>query len=401
MRRLSNFLSFIDLETIYGANNYFKLPITIVRGQNVHVYDDKNKKYIDCVGGYSTVSQGHCHPKIVKALIEQSNTLTLCSRTFYNDKFSNYTKFACQFFNFPEGKLMPTSGGAEAVDTAIKLARRYGYEVKGVEKNKACVVVANKNFHGRSVMAVSLSSDPTSYGNYEPLVEGITKIEYNNLEELEKTLQNNKNIVAFMIEPIQGEAGIIVPNIGYLKKAYDLCHKYNVLFIADEIQTGCGRTGLILACDYEQVKPDILIIGKGLSGGMFPISAVIANKNIMNVISAGTHGSTFGGSPLASAVAMEALKVIKEEKLDENSKKMGIVFRSFSHPLIKEIRGKGLLNAIELYDKNADTVCNKLIDKGILVKPTGNNIIRIAPALTINKEEIFEIQDAITKVLDN
>jgi ornithine--oxo-acid transaminase len=398
----------IDLENNYGAHNYHPLPVVLNRGEGVYVWDVEGNRYYDFLSAYSAVNQGHCHPKIVKALQEQATSLTLTSRAFYNDMLGKYEKYVTDYFGFD--KVLPMNTGAEAVETAIKLCRKYAYEEKGIAENKAEIIVCKNNFHGRTTTIISFSNDEDARKNFGPYTEGFIKIDYDNLTELEKALQSSKNIAGFLVEPIQGEAGVYVPSDGYLSKAKELCEKYGVLFIADEVQTGVARTGELLAVNHENVIPDILILGKALSGGVYPVSAVFANNNIMNVIKPGQHGSTFGGNPLACAVAMAALEVIKEEALANNAKKLGTLFRSelqkfaATNDLVQIVRGKGLLNAIVIDDtedsSTAWDICLKLRDNGLLAKPTHGNIIRFAPPLVMNKEQLLDcisiIKDTIT-----
>ena len=397
----------IDLENKYGAHNYHPLPVVLSRGEGVYVWDVDGKKYYDFLSAYSAVNQGHCHPKIVNAMTEQAKTLTLTSRAFYNNMLGPYEKFACEFFNFD--KLLPMNTGAEAVETALKICRKWAYEKKGIDENEAEIIVCENNFHGRTTTIISFSNDPVARKHFGPYTKGFIKIEYDNLQQLEGHLQNNKNIAGFLVEPIQGEAGVYVPSEGYLSKAKTLCEKYNVLFIADEVQTGIARTGKLLAVDHENVKPDILILGKALSGGAYPVSAVLANDAIMGVIKPGTHGSTFGGNPVAAAVAIAALTVVRDEKLEENADRLGKIFRSElaayieSSTIAKLVRGKGLLNAIVINDsEESDTawnICLKLRDNGLLAKPTHGNIIRFAPPLVMNEEQLRDCVAIIIKTL--
>lgn len=397
----------IDLENKYGAHNYHPLPVVLSRGEGVYVWDVDGKKYYDFLSAYSAVNQGHCHPKIVGAMTQQANNLTLTSRAFYNDMLGKYEKYASEYFNFD--KLLPMNTGAEAVETALKICRRWAYEKKGISENEAQIVVCENNFHGRTTTIISFSNDPVARKNFGPYTNGFIKIAYDDLAELEQTLQNNNNIAGFLVEPIQGEAGVYVPAEGYLKAAKALCEKYNVLFIADEVQTGIARTGKLLAVDHEEVKPDILILGKALSGGAYPVSAVLANDPIMNVITPGSHGSTFGGNPIAAAVAIAALDVVKDEKLAENASRLGELFRSELNKFItnsticKLVRGKGLLNAIVINDsEESDTawnICLRLRDNGLLAKPTHGNIIRFAPPLVMNEEQLLDCVSIITKTL--
>ncbi|MBD3638490.1 MAG: ornithine--oxo-acid transaminase [Crocinitomicaceae bacterium] len=396
----------MQMEDKYGAHNYHPLPVVLARGEGVHVWDVEGKKYYDFLSAYSAVNQGHCHPKIVNALVDQSKTLALTSRAFYNDSLGPYEKFATEFFGFD--KLLPMNTGAEAVETAIKLCRKWAYEVKGVEKNKAKIVVCEKNFHGRTTTIVSFSSDSGSKENFGPFPDGFEAIPYNDLDALEKAM-DDPNIAGFMVEPIQGEAGVFVPDDGYLKAAYEICKKNNALFIADEVQTGIARTGKLLACDHEGVKPDVLILGKAMSGGAYPVSAVLANDDIMMVIKPGQHGSTFGGNPVAGKVAIAALEVVRDEKLAQNAQELGELFRAEVQKLVdkynilKLVRGKGLLNALVVNDspesKTAWNMCVKLKDNGMLAKPTHGNIIRFAPPLVMNKEQILDCVSIIDKTV--
>ena len=397
----------IDLENNYGAHNYHPLPVVLTKGEGVYVWDVDGKRYYDFLSAYSAVNQGHCHPKIIKALNNQASTLTLTSRAFYNDVLGKYEKYVTEFFGFD--KVLPMNTGAEAVETAIKLCRKYGYEKKGIPENKAEIIVCKNNFHGRTTTIISFSNDEEARKNFGPFTEGFIKIDYDNLEALEETLKSSKNIAGFLVEPIQGEAGVYVPAEGYLSKAKALCEKYGVLFIADEVQTGIARTGKLLAVNHENVIPDILILGKALSGGVYPVSAVLANNHIMEVIKPGQHGSTFGGNPLAAAVAIAALKVIKDEALAENADKLGKLFRSelqkfiSTQTLIKLVRGKGLLNAIVINDsENSSTawdICLKLRDNGLLAKPTHGNIIRFAPPLVMNEVQLLDCVYIIKKTV--
>ncbi len=397
----------IDLENKYGAHNYHPLPVVLAKGKGVHVWDVEGKKYYDFLSAYSAVNQGHCHPKIVDAMMQQAQTLTLTSRAFYNDMLGKFEKFACEFFGFD--KLLPMNTGAEAVETALKICRKWAYEVKGIDENKAEIVVCKNNFHGRTTTIISFSNDPVARKNFGPYTKGFIKIEYDNLEALEATLKDNPNVAGFLVEPIQGEAGVFVPSEGYLSKAKTLCEKYNVLFIADEVQTGIARTGKLLAVNHENVTPDVLILGKAISGGVYPVSAVLANDNIMGVIKPGNHGSTFGGNPVAAAVGMAALEVIRDEELAENAHVLGELFRSEmnkyvqSSNIVNLVRGKGLLNAIVINDdEDSDTawnICLALRDNGLLAKPTHGNIIRFAPPLVMNEEQLMDCVGIITKTL--
>ena len=377
----------IDLENKYGAHNYHPLPVVLSRGEGVYVWDVEGKKYYDFLSAYSAVNQGHCHPKIVGAMTEQAKTLTLTSRAFYNDMLGKYEKFACEFFNFD--KLLPMNTGAEAVETALKICRKWAYEKKGIDENEAEIIVCENNFHGRTTTIISFSNDPVARKHFGPYTKGFIKIEYDNLEQLEEHLESNKNIAGFLVEPIQGEAGVYVPSEGYLRKAKALCEKHNVLFIADEVQTGIARTGKILAVDHEDVKPDLLILGKALSGGAYPVSAVLANDDVMNVIKPGNHGSTFGGNPVAAAVAIAALSVVRDEKLAENAERLGKIFRS---ELSSYIETSSIA-------KLAWNICLKLRDNGLLAKPTHGNIIRFAPPLMMNEEQLRDCVSIIIETL--
>ena len=399
---------FIELEEKYGAHNYHPLPVVLEKGKGVFVWDVEGKKYYDFLSAYSAVNQGHSHPKIVDALVNQAQKLALTSRAFYNANLGEYEKKITELFGFD--KVLPMNSGAEAVETAVKLARKWSYEVKGIPQNAAKIVVCENNFHGRTTTIVSFSNDPDANNNYGPFTPGFIKIPYNNLKALEETLANDsENIAAFLVEPIQGEAGVYVPDEGFLKSASELCKKYNVLFIADEVQTGIARTGKLIACHHENVQPDILILGKALSGGMYPVSAVLADDEIMNVIHPGQHGSTFGGNPIACAVAVAALDVVEEEKLSERAEELGQIFRNEIQKLIEKtdlitgVRGKGLLNAILINDtpesKTAWNLCLALRDNGLLAKPTHGNIIRLAPPLVITEEEILDCVSIIEKTV--
>ena len=396
------------LENKYGAQNYHPLPVVLSRGEGVYVWDVEGKRYYDFLSAYSAVNQGHCHPKIIGALSEQASKLTLTSRAFYNDVLGNYEKFVTNYFGYE--KVLPMNTGAEAVETAIKLCRKYAYEKKGISENDAQIIVCKNNFHGRTTTIISFSNDEDARKNFGPFTAGFIKIEYDNLEALEEALKSSNNIAGFLVEPIQGEAGVYVPSEGYLLKAKALCEKYDVLFIADEVQTGVARTGELLAVNHENVKPDILILGKALSGGVYPVSAVFSDDKIMNVIKPGQHGSTFGGNPLACAVAIAALNVVKDEALAENAQKLGVLFRSEINKrlvdkcdLVKLVRGKGLLNAIVINDaedsSTAWDICMKLRDNGLLAKPTHGNIIRFAPPLVMNEEQLLDCVEIITKTI--
>ena len=397
---------YIALEDKYGAHNYHPLPVVLERGEGVFVWDVDGKKYFDFLSAYSAVNQGHCHPKIVKALTDQAQKLCLTSRAFYNDCLGPYEKFATEFFGYD--KLLPMNSGAEAVETALKLARRWGYKVKGIPENEALIVVCNGNFHGRTITIVTMSSDPDSYSQYGPFTPGFIQIPYNDVQALEKVLdEKGDKVCAMLVEPIQGEAGVYVPSDGYIKKCYDLCHKHNVLFVADEVQTGIGRTGKMFACDHEGVRPDMITIGKALSGGTLPVSAVLADDEIMLTILPGEHGSTFGGFPLAAKVAVAALEVIRDAKLTENAARLGVIFREeigkIKSPFFKSVRGKGLLNAVITEPQNgieAWDICLKLAERGLLAKPTHRHIIRFAPPLVINEEQLREAIAIIKDVFE-
>lgn len=385
----------IDLENKYGAHNYHPLPVVLNRGEGVYVWDVEGKKYYDFLSAYSAVNQGHCHPKIVQALTEQAQTLTLTSRAFYNDILGTYEKFITELFGYD--KLLPMNTGVEGGETALKLCRKWAYKVKGIPENKAKILFAENNFWGRTLAAVSSSTDPSAYSDYGPYLPGFEIVKYNDLTALKAALEDS-NVAGFMVEPIQGEAGVMVPDEGYLKKAFELCQSKNVLFIADEVQTGISRTGRLFCCQHEGFRPDILILGKALSGGVFPVSAVLADNEIMMTIKPGEHGSTFGGNPLACKVAMVALEVAIEENLAENADRLGKIFRSElseyakTNDLIKLVRGKGLLNAIVINDtedsSTAWDICMKLKENGLLAKPTHGNIIRFAPPLVMNEEQL-------------
>lgn len=399
----------IEKENKYGAHNYHPLPVVLERGEGVYVWDVDGKKYFDFLSAYSAVNQGHCHPVIVKAMTDQAQKLTLTSRAFYNDKLGNYEEFITNYFGFD--KVLPMNTGAEAVETALKLCRKWAYEVKGIHENLAQIIVCENNFHGRTTTIISFSNDEGARKNFGPFTEGFIKIEYDNLEALEKVLESSKNIAGFLVEPIQGEAGVYVPSEGYLAKAKALCEKYNVLFIADEVQTGIARTGKLLAVHHENVQPDILILGKAISGGVYPVSAVLANNEIMNVIRPGQHGSTFGGNPVAAAVAIAALEVVRDEKLAENAERLGIILRkglneiAERNHLITLVRGKGLLNAIVINcGEDSDLaweICLKFRDNGLLAKPTHGNKIRLAPPLVMTESQIQECLEIIEKSLND
>ena len=395
----------INLENKYGAHNYHPLPVVLSKGKGVYVWDVEGKKYYDFLSAYSAVNQGHCHPKIVGAMTKQAETLTLTSRAFFNDQLGPYEEYLTNYFGFD--KVLPMNTGAEAVETALKITRKWAYEVKGIPENQAEIIVCDGNFHGRTTTIISFSNDQNARKNFGPYTDGFISIPYDNIDALENVLQNNANIAGFLVEPIQGEAGVFVPAEGYLAKAKDLCEKYNVLFIADEVQTGIARTGKLLAVNHENVQPDVLVLGKAISGGVYPVSAVLANDAIMNVIKPGQHGSTFGGNPIAAAVAMAALEVVKDEHLAENAERLGIIFREKMQEYINTsniatlVRGKGLLNAVVINDtEDSDTawnICMRLRDNGLLAKPTHGNIIRFAPPLVMNEEQLL---DCIRIIID-
>lgn len=394
---------FIELEEKYGAHNYHPLPVVLSKGEGVYCWDVEGKKYFDFLSGYSAVNQGHCHPVIIKALIEQAQKLTLTSRAFYNDLLGEYEKYITEYFSYD--RVLPINTGVEAVETALKLSRKWGYEVKGIEKNQARIITCTQNFHGRTISVVSFSTDPTAKHNFGPFVEGFDEIPFNDLVALENALQN-KNVAAFLFEPIQGEAGVVVPDEGYYKGIRELCTKYNVLMVADEIQTGLCRTGNLLACDHENVRPDIIILGKALSGGVLPVSAVLADDEIMLTIKPGEHGSTYGGNPLACKVAMAALQVLKDENMAENAEAMGKLFRSeienLNSPYISLVRGRGLLNAFVIKHKNPEAawdLCIELKNNGLIAKPTHGDKIRFAPPLVINETQMREAIAIISKSL--
>ncbi|WP_052599706.1 ornithine--oxo-acid transaminase [Aureispira sp. CCB-QB1] len=389
----------MDLEDKHGAHNYHPLGVVLAKGEGVYVWDVEGKQYFDFLSAYSAVNQGHCHPRLVTAITEQASTLNLTSRAFYNDKLGVFEKFATEYFGYD--KLLPMNTGAEGVETAIKICRKWGYEKKGIEANKAKIIVCGENFHGRTVTIISFSSDPDARGNFGPYTPGFEAVPYNDLDALKAAMEADAaNIAGFLVEPIQGEAGVNVPDDGFLAKAYELCQQHNVLFIGDEIQTGIARTGRLLACDYDNVRPDILILGKALSGGMYPVSAVLADNEIMNVIKPGQHGSTYGGNPMACAVAMEALNIVKDEALADNAFELGKVFRERMNQLaektdlIAKVRGKGLLNAILINDtpdsSTAMDICIALSKNGLLAKPTHGNIIRFAPPLVMTAAQLDE-----------
>lgn len=390
---------YITREEKYGAHNYHPLPVVLKKGEGVFVWDVEGKRYFDFLSGYSALSQGHCHPKIIEALKKQAEELTLVSRAFHADVLGEYMEFACKFFGYD--KLLPMNTGAEAVETALKLARRWGYRVKGIASERAKIIVCSENFHGRTITIISMSTDPGSYADFGPYTPGFIKVQYNNVQELEEALKE-PDVVGFLVEPIQGEAGVVVPDDGYLRVCYELCRQHNVLFMADEIQTGIGRTGKLLACDYEAIHPDILILGKALSGGVTPVSAVLADDEIMLTIAPGEHGSTYGGNPLAARVGIAALEVVRDERLSEKAYEMGVLFRDemnkIDNPMIKKVRGKGLLNAVVTEphgDKVAWDICLALKENGLIAKPTHDHIIRFTPPLVITREQMLEAVDII------
>ncbi len=405
MEKLSS-QDLMNLEDKHGAHNYHPLPVVLAKGKGVHVWDVEGKQYYDFLSAYSAVNQGHCHPKITQALIDQAQTLALTSRAFYNDSLGVYEQFITNYFNYD--KMLPMNTGAEAVETAIKLARKWGYEKKGVAENQAVIVVCEGNFHGRTTTIVSFSSDPDSNTNFGPYTPGFITIPYDDTDALEKALEN-PNVVAFLVEPIQGEAGVYVPSEGFLSRSKALCDKKHVLFMADEVQTGIARTGKLLAVQHENVKADVLILGKALSGGVYPVSAVLANNDIMEVIKPGQHGSTFGGNPIAAKVAVAALEVVEEEQLAENAERLGKIFREemsriiAKSDLIVKVRGKGLLNAIIVNDtpdsQTAWNLCVALKENGLLAKPTHGNIIRFAPPLVITEEQLRDCVAIIEKTI--
>lgn len=396
----------IALEDKYGAHNYHPLPVVLHKGEGVYLWDVDGKRYYDFLSAYSAVNQGHCHPRIIRALTEQAQKLTLTSRAFYNDQLGEYSRYITQYFGFD--RVLPMNTGVEAGETALKISRKWAYQVKGIRPNEAKIIFARNNFWGRTLTAVSSSTDINARNHFGPYMPGLEIIQYNDLQALETALQDS-NVAAFMVEPIQGEAGVIVPDEGYLSKARELCSKYNVLLILDEIQTGLARTGKMLACEYENAKPDVLLLGKALSGGVLPVSAVLADNEVMLTLKPGQHGSTYGGNPLACAVAMEALQVIKDENLADNAYQLGSLFRERMQKLagktdlIKEIRGKGLLNAIEIYDEahsnTAWNICIQLKENGLLAKPTHGNIIRLAPPLVMTEEQLNECCEIIEQVI--
>ena len=394
---------YMDREAKYGAHNYHPLPVVLEKGEGIYVWDVNGKRYFDFLSAYSAVNQGHCHPKIVEAMTEQAKKLALTSRAFYNNVLGEWEEYITKYFGYD--KVLPMNSGAEADETALKLCRRWGYDVKGIPANQAKIIVCDNNFHGRTITIITLSNDPSSYAGFGPFTPGFVKIPYDDIPALEEALKD-PNVAGFLLEPIQGEAGVYVPHEGYLKKAYDLCKAHNVLFMADEVQTGIARTGKMLACDHEGVRPDILILGKAISGGLMPVSCVLADDEIMLTIKPGEHGSTYGGNPIAAKVSMAALQVIKDEKLEENAERLGKIFRervkAIKSDMMELVRGKGLLNAVVITPKNGKTawdVCLKLRDKGLLAKPTHEHIIRFAPPLVINEEQLLEAIAIIEKTL--
>ena len=394
---------YMDREAKYGAHNYHPLPVVLEKGEGIYVWDVNGKRYFDFLSAYSAVNQGHCHPKIVEAMTEQAKKLALTSWAFYNNVLGEWEEYITKYFGYD--KVLPMNSGAEADETALKLCRRWGYDVKGIPANQAKIIVCDNNFHGRTITIITLSNDPSSYAGFGPFTPGFVKIPYDDIPALEEALKD-PNVAGFLLEPIQGEAGVYVPHEGYLKKAYDLCKAHNVLFMADEVQTGIARTGKMLACDHEGVRPDILILGKAISGGLMPVSCVLADDEIMLTIKPGEHGSTYGGNPIAAKVSMAALQVIKDEKLEENAERLGKIFRervkAIKSDMMELVRGKGLLNAVVITPKNGKTawdVCLKLRDNGLLAKPTHEHIIRFAPPLVINEEQLLEAIAIIEKTL--
>ena len=394
---------YMDREAKYGSHNYHPLPVVLEKGEGIYVWDVNGKRYFDFLSAYSAVNQGHCHPKIVEAMTEQAKKLALTSRAFYNNVLGEWEEYITKYFGYD--KVLPMNSGAEADETALKLCRRWGYDVKGIPADQAKIIVCDNNFHGRTITIVTLSNDPSSYAGFGPFTPGFVRIPYDDIPALEEALKD-PNVAGFLLEPIQGEAGVYVPHEGYLKKAYDLCKAHNVLFMADEVQTGIARTGKMLACDHEGVRPDILILGKAISGGLMPVSCVLADDEIMLTIKPGEHGSTYGGNPIAAKVSMAALQVIKDEKLEENAERLGKIFRermkAIKSDMVEIVRGKGLLNAVVITPKNGKTawdVCLKLRDNGLLAKPTHEHIIRFAPPLVINEEQLIEAIGIIEKTL--
>ena len=394
---------YMDREAKYGAHNYHPLPVVLEKGEGIYVWDVNGKRYFDFLSAYSAVNQGHSHPKIVSAMTEQAKTLALTSRAFYNNVLGEWEEYITKYFGYD--KVLPMNSGAEADETALKLCRRWGYDVKGIPADQAKIIVCENNFHGRTITIVTLSNDPSSYAGFGPFTPGFVRIPYDDIPALEEALKD-PNVAGFLLEPIQGEAGVYVPHEGYLKKAYELCKAHNVLFMADEVQTGIARTGKMLACDHEGVRPDVLILGKAISGGLMPVSCVLADDEIMMTIKPGEHGSTYGGNPIACRVSMAALQVVKDEKLAENAEKLGKIFRDrvgqIKSDMVALVRGKGLLNAVVIAPKNGKTawdVCLKLRDNGLLAKPTHDHIIRCAPPLVINEEQLLEAVAIIERTL--
>ncbi len=394
---------YIAREDKYGAHNYHPLPVVLEKGEGIFVWDVDGKKYFDFLSAYSAVNQGHCHPKIINALTEQAKKLTLTSRAFYSSVLGEFEEYMTKYFGFD--KILPMNTGAEADETALKLCRRWGYDKKGIPENEAKIIVCAENFHGRTITIISMSTDPDSYKGFGPYTPGFVTVPYNDLDALAKELED-PNVAGFLVEPIQGEAGVFVPDNGYLKKAYEMCKAKNVLFMADEVQTGIARTGKLLACDHEGVRPDVLILGKAISGGVFPVSAVLADDDVMLVIKPGEHGSTYGGNPLGCKVAMAAMDVIKDEKLAENAERLGHIFReemlNIESDMIELVRGKGLLNAVAIKPKNGKTawdVCVAMKENGLIAKPTHQHIIRFAPPLVITEEQLREAIEIIKKTL--
>jgi len=408
LKDIESTADYIGLENKYGAHNYHPLPVVLAKGEGVYVWDVEGKKYFDFLSAYSALNQGHGHPKIINALVKQAQTLALTSRAFYNDQLGLYEKYITQLFGFD--KVLPMNTGAEAVETALKICRKWAYEKKGISEGEAQIIVCDNNFHGRTTTIISFSSDEESRGGFGPYTSGFIRIPYDDALALEMVLSTNNNIAGFLVEPIQGEAGVFVPQEGYLSKIREICTKYNVLLMVDEVQTGMGRTGKLLAVNHENVQPDVLILGKALSGGVYPVSAVLANDAVMNVIKPGQHGSTFGGNPIAAAVAVAASQVIEDEKLAENAEKLGRLFRErlneyiAESKIVKLVRGKGLLNAIVINDteksETAFNICLALRDNGLLAKPTHGNIIRFAPPLIITEDQLIECVDIIVKTLE-
>lgn len=398
-----NAQEYMEREARYGAHNYHPLPVVLAKGEGIYVWDTDGKRYFDFLSAYSAVNQGHCHPKIVKAMCDQAHVLALTSRAFYNDVLGEWEEYVTRYFGYD--KVLPMNTGAEADETALKLCRKWGYMKKGIPDDQAKIIVCDGNFHGRTITIVSMSTDPESYGGFGPFTPGFIKIPYNDIAALEEALQD-PFVAGMLVEPIQGEAGVYVPEEGFLKKAYDLCHKHNVLFMADEVQTGIARTGKLLACDHEGVRPDVLILGKAMSGGMMPVSCVLADDEIMLCIKPGEHGSTYGGNPIAAKVSIAALEVVKDEHLAENAERLGQIFRKelsdVKSDMVSLVRGKGLLNAVVITPKNGKTawdVCLRLRDNGLLAKPTHQHIIRFAPPLVINEEQLRQAIDIIKRTL--